>query len=119
MQTWEWDQVDGEFSEIGIKLTWESEAAGDTGHSSRNEMIKITIGWGCELQGSEANIVKSFIIYAHDFIGILDELMDRKGSVIWLNNSIRDLWRRHNRKSGHYSIRVLFSDLGYKERPHS
>jgi len=30
METWEWDQVNGELSEIGVELTWESEAAGDT-----------------------------------------------------------------------------------------
>jgi hypothetical protein len=31
METWEWDQVDCELSEIRVELTWESEAAGDTG----------------------------------------------------------------------------------------
>ena len=31
MKSWEWDQVDSELSEIGVQLTWESEAAGDTG----------------------------------------------------------------------------------------
>jgi hypothetical protein len=30
MESWEWDQVNSELSEIGVKLTWESEAAGDT-----------------------------------------------------------------------------------------
>ena len=31
MESWEWDQVDSELSEITVKLSWESEAAGDTG----------------------------------------------------------------------------------------
>jgi len=30
MESWEWDQVDSQFSKIGVELTWESEAAGDT-----------------------------------------------------------------------------------------
>ena len=77
MKSWEWDQVNGELSEIGVKLTWESEAASDTGESSRDEMVKITIGWGGELKGSEADIIKSFVINNHTFIGIFDELMDR------------------------------------------
>ena len=34
METWEWDQVNSELSEIGVELTWESEAAGDTGEGS-------------------------------------------------------------------------------------
>merc|ERR1719158_2420532 len=40
METWEWDQVNGELSEIGVELTWESEAAGDTGESGGHEMVK-------------------------------------------------------------------------------
>merc|ERR1719263_2343875 len=78
MESWEWDQVNSELSEIGVKLTWESEAAGNTGESSRDEMVKITIGWGGELKGSEADIIKSFVINAHNLIGVLNKLMDRE-----------------------------------------
>jgi len=39
-------------------------------------MVKITISWGRELKSSEANIIKSFVINAHNFIGVFDELMD-------------------------------------------
>jgi len=92
MESWEWDQVNSELSEIRVELTWESKAAGNTGESSRNEMVKITIGWGGELEGSEADIVKSFVINAHNLIGVLNKLMDREGGVVWLNNCIRDLW---------------------------
>ena len=62
METWEWDEVDSQFSQIGVELTWESKAAGNTGESGRDEMVKITVGWGGELKGSEADIVKSFVI---------------------------------------------------------
>merc|ERR1719487_2690237 len=92
METWEWDKVDSELSEIGVQLTWESEAAGDTGEGSRDQVVKITIGWGGELEGSEADIIKSFVINAHNLIGVFDELMDREGSVVWLNDGIRYLW---------------------------
>merc|ERR1711904_630029 len=91
METWEWNEVDSELSEIGVELTWESEAAGETGESSGDEMVKITVGWGGELEGSEADIIKSFVINDLDFISIFDQLMDGKGSVVWLNDGIRDL----------------------------
>jgi len=39
-------------------------------------MVEITISWGGEFEGSEANIIKSFIIDTHDLISILDELMN-------------------------------------------
>merc|ERR1719218_91685 len=40
METWEWDEVDSELSEIGVELTWESEAAGESRKSGGNEMVK-------------------------------------------------------------------------------
>merc|ERR1719213_1438500 len=119
MESWEWDQVNGELSEIGVKLTWESEAAGNTGEGGGDEMVKITIGWGGELEGSEADIIKGFVINAHNFIGVFDKLMDREGGVVWLNNGIGDLWGWDNGESGHDSVWVFFSDLGDEEGTHT
>jgi predicted CoA-binding protein len=78
-------------------------------------MVKITIGWGGELKGSEADIVKSLVIESETLISILNKLMDRKGTVIWLNDGIRHLRRRNNGVCRHNSIRVLLSDLGDKK----
>merc|ERR1719199_1326789 len=119
MESREWDQVNSKLSEIGVELSWESEAAGNTGESSGNEMVKITVGWGGELEGSEANIVKSFVINTHNLIGVLNKLMDGKGGVVWLDDGIRDLWGRHDGESGHDSIWVLLSDLGDEEGSHT
>jgi len=82
-------------------------------------MVKITIGWGGELKGSEADIIKGFVINAHNLIGVLDKLMDREGSVVWLNNGIGDLWGWHDGESDHHSVWVLFSDLGDEEGSHT
>ena len=119
MESWERDQVNSELSEIGVKLSWESEAASDTGEGSGDEMVKITVGWGGELEGSEADIIKGFVINAHNLIGVFDKLMDREGSVVWLNNGIRDLWGWHDGESDHHSVWVFFSDLGDEESSHT
>merc|ERR1711876_7798 len=108
-------EVNSELSEIRVELTWESEAAGDTREGSGDEMVKITVGGGGELEGSEADIIESLVIDAHDIIGVLDELMDREGGVVWLNDGIRDLGGRHDGESAHLSVGVLFSDLGDEE----
>ena len=88
MESWERDQVNSELSEIGVKLSWESEAASDTGEGSRDEMVKITVGWGGKLKSSEADIIKGFVINAHNLIGVFDKLMDREGGVVWFNDGI-------------------------------
>ena len=119
MESWEWDKVDSELSEIGVKLSWESEAASDTGEGSGDEMVKITVGWGGELEGSEADIIKGFVINAHNLIGVFDKLMDGEGSVVWLNNGIGDLWGWHDGESDHHSVWVFFSDLGDEESSHT
>ena len=119
MESWEWDQVNSELSEIGVELTWESEAASDTGESSRDEMVKITVGGGGELEGSEADIVESLVVNAHDIIGVLDELMHGEGGVVRLDDGIGDLGGWHDGESAHLSVGVLFSDLGDEEGAHA
>ena len=91
MESGEGDKVDSELSEVGVELTRESEAAGDSGDGSGDEMVKITVGRGGELEGSEADIVKSFVIDDHNFIGVLNELMDGEGGVVRLDNGIGNL----------------------------
>jgi hypothetical protein len=56
VESGEGSQVDGELSEIGVELTGESEA-GESGEGGGDEMVKITVGGGGELEGSEADIV--------------------------------------------------------------
>merc|ERR1711981_784337 len=119
MESWEWHQVDSELSQVRVELTWESEAAGDTREGSRDEMVKISVGWGGELEGSEADIVEGLVVNAHDIIGVLDELMDGEGGVVWLNDGIRDLWGWHDRESAHLSVWVLLSDLGDEKGSHA
>merc|ERR1711981_1163772 len=82
-------------------------------------MVQISVGWGGELEGSEANIVEGLVVNAHDIIGVLDELMDREGSVVWLDNGIGHLGGWHNGVGDHLSVWVFFSDLGDKEGSHT
>jgi len=119
MKSWEWDQVDSELSEIRVELTWESDGAGDTGHGDRDEMVQITIGWGGELEGSEADIVEGLVIDAHNLIGVLDELMHGEGGVVWLDNGVGHLGGWEDGEGLHDSVRIFLSDLGDKEGTHT
>jgi len=112
MESGERNEVDGEFSEIGVELTWETDGAGGTGHGDRDEMVKITIGGGGELKGSETDIVEGFVIDDHALIGVLDELMDGESGVVGFDNGIRDLGGWEDGESFHNSIGVFFSDFG-------
>jgi hypothetical protein len=54
-------------------------------------MVQVTIGGGGQLKGSEADIVQGFVIDDHAFVGVFDQLVDRKGGVVRFNDGIRHL----------------------------
>jgi len=82
-------------------------------------MVKITVGGGGELEGSEADIVKGLVVNAHDLIGVLNKLMDGEGGVVGLNDGIGDLGGRHDGEGAHHAVGVLFTDLGDEECSHT
>ena len=57
VQTWERHQVHGNLAQVAIQLARETQAAGDTAHGSRHQMVQVAIRWGSQLQSAEANIV--------------------------------------------------------------
>jgi hypothetical protein len=119
MESGEGDQVNSQFSQIGVQLTGESQTAGNTGHGSRDQMVQITISGGGELKSSEADIVEGFVIDDLDFIGVFDQLMDGKGGVVGFNDGIRDLGGGEDGEGFHDSVGVFFSDLGDQEGTHT
>ena len=62
-------------------------------------MVKISIGWGGELKGSEADVIESLVVNAEGLVRVLDELVDREGSVVGLNDGVRDLGFTRDEKS--------------------
>ena len=72
-------------------MTRESETSGDTGHGDRDKMVQVSVSGGGKLQGSEADIVEGLVIDAVRFIGVLNELVDREGRVVGLDDGVGDL----------------------------
>merc|ERR1711957_536097 len=60
-----------------------------------------------------------FVVNAHNLVGVLDELMDREGSVVGLNNGIGNLGGGHHGESAHDAIGVLLTDLGDQKSAHA
>jgi len=119
VETWEWDQVDGNLAQVGVELTWEAEAACDTGHDDGDEMVQVTEGWCCELEGPEADVVQSFVVNAHGFVGVLNKLVDGQGRVVWLDDGVGHLWRWNDGEGHHDAIWVLLAQLGDEQCSHT
>merc|ERR1719230_709865 len=115
----EWDQVNTELAKVGVELTRETEATGDTRHAGGAQVVEVAIGRGGELEGTEADVVQGLVVQAHALVGVLDKLVDGEGGVVWLNNSVGHLWRWHDGESEHHTVGVLLTDLGDKESSHT
>ena len=72
-----------------------------------------------KLESAEADIVESFIVKDHTFISILNKLMNRKSSIVWLNDCVGDLGWWENRECQHHAIWVLLSDFWDKKSAHA
>jgi len=115
VETWEWNKVDSELTEIGVELTRETKGAGGAGHNHGDKVVEITIGWGGQLEGTEADIVKGFVIDAENFIGGLDELVDGKGAVVGLDDGIRNLGGWDDGVGGKDTVGIFFTKLVEKK----
>ena len=91
VETWEGDHVDSQLPQVSIQLARKPEAGGHTRHGGRNQMVQITIGWGGELQGTEADVIESLVVNTVGLICVLHQLMDRQGGIVWLHHSVRHL----------------------------
>lgn len=53
------DQVHGELSEIGVKLSWESQATCHSRHGGGGQMVQVPKAWCDEPEGSEQMLFKA------------------------------------------------------------
>merc|ERR1711898_68979 len=88
----EWDEIDAELAEVRVELTREAETGGDTRHTGGAQVVEIAVGWGGELEGTEADVVQSLVVKTHALVSVLDQLVDGKCSVVWLDNCVGHLW---------------------------
>jgi hypothetical protein len=86
------DQIDSKLAKVRVELTRETKAAGNSRHAGRAQVVQVSVGRGGELEGAEADVVQGLVIEAHALVGVLNELVNGKGGVVWLNNSVGHLW---------------------------
>merc|ERR1712225_135041 len=119
VETGEGDEIDTELAEVRVELTGEAEAASDTGHARRAEMVEVTVGGGGELEGTEADVVQGLVVKAHALVSVLHKLVDGEGGVVRLDDSVGHLGGWHHREGEHHTVGVLLTDLGDQEGSHT
>jgi hypothetical protein len=92
MDSWIWDQVSLEFSDIDVKSTIESEGSSERGDNLSDESVQVGVGWSLNIEVSSADIINGFVIDHDGNIGVLEEGVSGEDGVIWLDNGGGDLW---------------------------
>jgi len=92
MDSWVWDQVGLEFSNIDVKGTIESEGGSERGDNLSDESVQVGVGWSLNVEVSSGNIVDGLVIEDNGDIGVLKKRVGGEDGVVWLNNGGGDLW---------------------------
>ena len=72
-----------------------------------------------KIGNARPGVVSYLIVDAEGLIRILDQLVDGKGGVVRLDDSVRDLGGGHDGEGGHHSVWELFADLGDEQGTHT
>lgn len=119
VKTREGNHVDGKLPQVGVELAGETQAGGDTGHDGGDEVVEITVRGGSQFESAHANLVQGLVVDTEGLVRVLDELMDREGRVVGLDDSVGNHGGWHNGEGGHHTVGELLTDLGDEERTHT
>lgn len=75
-------------------------------------MVQVTVVGSRQLQGAEANIIQSLVVNAESLIRVFNQLVDRKGGVVGLDNCVRNLNLERKKvglKTSHVSVQHFFA----------
>ena len=111
VKTREGNHVNGQFSQICIKLSRESKTSSYSRHGQGDQMVEITIGRSCQLKSTEANVIKSLIVDTESLVSILNQLMNRQSSIVRFYDGVRDFGGGDDGEGVHDTVRVLLADL--------
>jgi len=92
MDSWLWDQVSLELSDIDVKGTVESEGSSKGGDDLGDKSVEVGVGWSLDIKSSSADIVDGFVVKHDSDISMLKKRVSGEDGVVWLDNSGGDLW---------------------------
>ena len=78
MDSWIWDQVGLEFSNINVQGTIESEGGSQRGDNLSDESVQVGVGWSFNIEVSSADIVDGFVIEHNGNISVFQEGVSRE-----------------------------------------
>jgi hypothetical protein len=116
MDSWVWDQVSLEFSDIDVKGTIESQRSSQRGDDLSNKSVQVGISGSFDIELSSADIVDSFVIKHNSDISVFQERVSGQDGVVWFNDGSGDLGRRIDGETELGFLAVINGKSFQKER---
>jgi len=91
MDSWVWDQVGLELSDIDVEGTIECEGSSQRGDNLSDKSVKVGVSGSFDLELSSADIVDSFVIKHNSNISVFKEGVSGQDGVVWFNDGSGDL----------------------------
>ena len=71
MDTWVWDQVGLELSQVDVEGTIESEGGGDGGDDLSDQSVQVGVSWTFNVQVTSTDVVDGLIVDHEGTVGVL------------------------------------------------
>jgi len=91
VDTWVWDQVGLELSDIDVQGTIESEGSSQRGDDMSNESVQVGVGGSLDVEVSSADVVHGLVVEHDGEVGVLEEGVGGEHGVVGLNDGSGDL----------------------------
>jgi hypothetical protein len=87
VDSWIWDQVGLELSNIDIQGSVESQRSSQRRDNLGNKSIKVSMGWSFDIQVSSADIINGLIVQHDGNVSVLQKGVSGQDGIVRLNNS--------------------------------
>ena len=91
MDSWVWDQVSLELSDIDVKGTIESEGGGKRGDNLSDESVQVGVGGPLNVEVPSADVVDGLVVEHDGDISVLEEGVGGENGVVGLDDGGGDL----------------------------
>lgn len=104
MDTWVWDQISLEFSQVDVQSTIKAKGGSNGRNDLTNETVQVGVGWAFDIQVTTANIINGFIVDHKSAVGMFQGSMGSQNGIVRFNDGSGDL---RSRVDGEFELGFL------------
>jgi hypothetical protein len=93
VDTWVWDQVGLELSDVDVQGTIEAEGSSQAGDELGDQAVQVGVGGALNVQVTAAQVINGFVVEHGGAVSVLQQGVGGQDGVVGLNDGVGDLRR--------------------------